>query len=349
MTAGCDAARVRRLLLWYPASWRARYGPEFAELLLDELGERPRCWRRTINVAATGLRARLAGAGLAGHPLDPARAARASLATLACSITAFGVVGAAMWSQLAIGLQWAVPGTRGITQSLALMSAAMLALVVLAVVAGTPLACAVVLAIARGAGRHLWRPLILTAASVLFLVVGGRHFENGWPGTGGHLLAHQGLVPGGLAAFGWAATMWVTSYWVHPAGLAAFGAARLAWMVASPAAIGCLLAGTAQLLRRVELSPRGFRYATWVGHVAWAVMAVFLAGSLTWLYSAAAATRPIFHPGVIDEAGLAALALAVSACVIAGHQAGLATRTASAGTSSAGAGSGGAGAGASDR
>ena len=32
------ARQVARLLRWYPASWRARYGEEFAELLLADLG-----------------------------------------------------------------------------------------------------------------------------------------------------------------------------------------------------------------------------------------------------------------------------------------------------------------------
>ena len=36
--------RVCRLLRWYPACWRERYGEEFAELLLAELTEQPRRW-----------------------------------------------------------------------------------------------------------------------------------------------------------------------------------------------------------------------------------------------------------------------------------------------------------------
>lgn len=73
-------ATVARLLLWYPPAWRARYGEEFAELLADGLAERPRDRRRTVDVARSDLRARLADAGLTGHPLDRAAAARASLA-----------------------------------------------------------------------------------------------------------------------------------------------------------------------------------------------------------------------------------------------------------------------------
>jgi hypothetical protein len=40
--ATADCRRVRSLLRWYPPSCRARYGEEFAELLLAEMEERPR-------------------------------------------------------------------------------------------------------------------------------------------------------------------------------------------------------------------------------------------------------------------------------------------------------------------
>lgn len=71
--AGADR-RARRLVRWYPKQWRARYGEEFTQLLIDDIGERPRSWRRTLDVARGGLaaqiaqreptRARLAAAGL---------------------------------------------------------------------------------------------------------------------------------------------------------------------------------------------------------------------------------------------------------------------------------------------
>src|SRR6266702_2446531 len=131
-----DAARALRLLRWYPRGWRARHGDEFAELLIAEFAEHGPSRRRALNVAATGLRARLAGAGLAGHPLDPAAAARAGLATLASCVAAAGLAGGVMWAQLAIGLQWSVPGDDQLTQAMDLMSAALLVLAVLAVLAG---------------------------------------------------------------------------------------------------------------------------------------------------------------------------------------------------------------------
>jgi len=42
-------ARVRQLLLWYPPSWRGRYGEEFAELLAAELAERRRGLTDPVN------------------------------------------------------------------------------------------------------------------------------------------------------------------------------------------------------------------------------------------------------------------------------------------------------------
>jgi hypothetical protein len=328
--AAQDEARVRRLLLWYPRSWRIRYGEEFAELLVAELAERGPSWRRAANVAATGLRARLAGAGLVAHPLDPADAARASLATTATCAAAVVLAGAAMWAQLAIGLQWSVPGGRGITQAMALMSGALLLLAVLALLAAAPVAWTVLVAAAHGRGRPFLWPSVLIGSGIAVLVIGGRHFQNGWPGTGGHLLAHQGGVPGGVAAFGWSVTMWITSYWAHPAALAGFPAAQIGWMVLCPVAIGCVVTGAVTLLRRVPLSPRTFRYETRVACGARAASAAFTGGALCWLASASGGQRPeaLFRVGAIDVAGVAVLALAALGCAAAARQARAAARAA---------------------
>jgi hypothetical protein len=55
--------RVTRLLRWYPAEWRARYGDEMAALLHDTLAERRGGPRLTLNVAKEGLAARLTPPG----------------------------------------------------------------------------------------------------------------------------------------------------------------------------------------------------------------------------------------------------------------------------------------------
>lgn len=318
---GPEAARIRFLLLWYPRSWRLRYGEEFAELLTAELAELGPSRRRTANVAMTGLRARLAGAGLTSHPLDPEAAARASLAAVATCGVAAVLAGGAMWAQLAVGLQWSVPHTRGIGQSMALMSGALLLLAVLTILAAVPVAWTAVAAAMRGRGRAFIAPALLIGAGLTVLVIGGHHFENGWPGTGGHLLAPQGGVPGGVAAFGWAATMWISSYWAHPAALGAFPAIQIAWMVLCPIAIGCMLAGSVQLLLRVRLSPRAFRYEMRLISLAWAGLAAVLSGALCWLLSAdAAGSGTLFQVGAIDRASFAVLSIAVLGCAAAARQ-----------------------------
>jgi hypothetical protein len=66
--------RARRLLRWYPKAWRQRYGEEFTQLLIDDIGERPRSWRRTLDVARSGL-----GAHVGERSMPPPKLAVAAL------------------------------------------------------------------------------------------------------------------------------------------------------------------------------------------------------------------------------------------------------------------------------
>jgi hypothetical protein len=304
--------RVRRLLRWYPPSWRERYGAEFAELLLAELAEQPRAWRCGANVARCGLTARLATAGLADLPgAGPAAAARACLGTLTCSLAVFLTFGTTMWAQLAVGWQWAPPATTATTVAMLVMSGSLVLLAVLALLAAVPAGLAAIRAARRGQARRLRGPAALAAAGALVLVAGARHFGNGWPGTGGHWWPHQGLAPGGVAAFGWAATLSVTSYWAHPAALASVPAAELAWMVISPAALLGVAIGAVTLVRRIEASPRILRYEAWTGRAAVAAMTAFLGGALCWVSQRGPAPA-LFRAGDIDAAGLAVMATALA-------------------------------------
>ena len=78
MTDSLEAAAggLNRLVRCYPREWRARYGEEFTQLLLDDISERPdRSWR-TADVLRSGVLARLAFAGLAGDALQPKQQVR---------------------------------------------------------------------------------------------------------------------------------------------------------------------------------------------------------------------------------------------------------------------------------
>ncbi len=191
------ARRAGRLLRWYPKAWRSHYGEEFTELLICDIVERPRSRARTADVARAGIAARLAGAGLCGWTPDAAGQVRACLVSLACCVAVFLGFGTAIWSQLTIGWQWSEPDARATTEAMVVMSVAMLAFLILAVAAALPVAASVVSRIAHRRPEGLIGPVALLAAGAAIMFTGGRHFGNGWPGTGGHPWAGQGLVPGG--------------------------------------------------------------------------------------------------------------------------------------------------------
>ncbi len=317
---GPDAAarRADRLLRWYPKAWRARYGEEFAELLMADIVERPRSRVRTIDVARSGIVARLSCAGLCGGTLDAAEQVRASLVSLACCGTIFLGVGAAMWSQLTIGWQWSQPDTGATTVAMVVMSIAMLVFAILAVAAVLPVAAAVVSRIASGRSKGLLGPSALFGLGAVVVATGARHFGNGWPGTGGHPWAGRGLVPGGVAAFSWASTLSVSSYWAHPAALADFPAAELAWMILSPLAAAAMMAGAAKAIRRASLSPGLLRWEARLGTAACVTMALFLIGSGWWI---AGRNQGLFHAGAIDMAGAAVMTIALAVAERAARQA----------------------------
>jgi len=309
MSADADTAarRAALLLRWYPRAWRSRYGEEFTELLIADIGERPRSRSRTADVIRSGIAARLADAGLCGDAPQAAARVRASLASLACCAAVFLGFGGAMWSQLVIGWQWSEPDTAGVTVATFVMSGAMLAFAVLALLAALPVAWSVVSRLARGRPPGLLGPSLLVLAGLAIVVAGGRHFGNGWPGTGGHPWAGRGLVPGGVAAFSWASTLSVSSFWAHPAALAAFPAAELAWMALSPLAVAGVVAGAATVIRRTELSPGLLDFEIRLGGAACVTMAVFLGGCCAWIADRAPGPGNLFHAGAIDLAGVAVM------------------------------------------
>jgi hypothetical protein len=304
------ARRAERLLRWYPKAWRSRYGEEFAELLIADIGERPRSLTRTADVVRGGIVARMSAAGLCGCTLEASAQVRASLTLLGWCAAIFVGFGAAMWSQLTIGWQWSEPDTAATTVAMVVMSAAMLAFGALALAAAVPVLWSAGSRLARGRRQGLLGPIVLVVACAVIMFVAGRHFGNGWPGTGGHPWARQGLVPGGVAAFSWASTLSVSSYWAHPGALASFPAAELAWMALSPLVVAGLVGGAAALVRRTELSPRVLDFETRLGAAACGTMAVFLGGCCAWILDGGPAPGNLFHAGAIDAAGAVVMMIA---------------------------------------
>jgi hypothetical protein len=326
------AGSAARLLRWYPAAWRDRYGDEFAELLIADIEERPRSMARTLDVARGGIIARLADLGLGGFPLpaagagagavDPHRQVRVSLGTIGAALAVCLAFGAAMQSQLTIAWEWStavapsaadpdppfIPAVAGFATLVT--SAAMLAILVLATAATIPVIVTVAARLVAGAGRRLVLPVAVFAVAVAVLFTGGRQFENGWVGTGGH----DGLIPGGVAAFEWATSLWVSAYWAHPGALAAFPLAERAWMLVTPFALAAVALAAATLVRRAGLSARVLAFEARLATAACAVTGVFLVGVACWVATGSEGA-PLFHPGLIDVAATGALALALAAAV----------------------------------
>jgi hypothetical protein len=310
-SSGAAVRQAKRLVRCYPRAWRVRYGEEFTQLLLDDISERPRSFARTVDVLRSGVLARLAFAGLGGEALEPTQQVRVGLATLGFSVTAFLAAGIAIWSQLTIGWQWSAPTQSATTAGMLLMTAAVVAFVVVASLAAIPLLWALCREFVRGRGRNILPPLVAFGAGAFVLVVGSIHFGHGWPGTGGHPWSGRDIVPGWVARFCWAATLWITSYWAHPGKLAAFPASEVTWMIASPIAMLAVVIGVARTVRRLRLSSRVLRYEAWLGLTAATVLAAFLAGASSWVISGGPSPRGLFRVGTIDTAGLAVMAAAL--------------------------------------
>jgi hypothetical protein len=306
------ARRATSLLRWYPQQWRSRYGEEFGELLMADLLERPHSWRRTVDVARTATVARLSIMGLGGRTLDAPEQVRASIVSVGCAVAAFLAFGVAMWSQLTIGWQWSQPDTSATRAAVVVMSGAMAFFVLLALFAAGPIAARVVTRFARRQWHGLVWPTTLFLVGGTLLVVGSRHFGNGWPGTGGHPWADRGLVPGGVAAFSWASTISISSYWAHPWALLSFPAAEIAWMAASPVAMVCLVVGAAKTVRRLDLSERALRFEAGLSGVAAIAMVVFLGACCGWIVDGGPGPRNLFHAGSIDVAGLVVMGAALA-------------------------------------
>lgn len=304
--------RAHRLLRWYPKEWRSRYGEEFVELLVADMEERPQSRRRALNVALNGIMARSAAAGLGGQPLDSADDLhRVRPRHLVPAHRRMAVVATQHHGHV-VGHGRHVGGDRDLRRTLHRRG------------------LSVLWSVGRRLGRDrtgpFVRPLLLTIGGFGVLLIGTHHFANGWPGTGGHAWVHQGMVPGGVAAYAWASTLFVTSYWAHPIALSGVPIGEVAWMVVGPAALIAALVGTAKLVRRLELSSRVLHYERRLAYGATLAMATFLTGAGMWVFDGGPGPRNLFHVGAIDVVDLVAMTLAIAMAGQAVHRVGLGAR-----------------------
>jgi hypothetical protein len=302
--------RAARLLRWYPRSWRSRYSAEFTELLLSEFAEQPRSARRTADIIASGLLARCTAAGLTSHELAPAEQIRCGVATLGCALAALLTLGVAMLSQLATGWQWVSPRSASAAGGTIAIAAGVGCLAVAGLAAALPVTWCAATAVSRDRDSRLAKPAGLALTSAVALAIGTRHFQNSWPGTGG-TGAHHALVPAGLAAFGWASTLSVSSFWGHPALLATFPAGEVAWMFLSPVAVLGLLAGVITVVRRLSWPGWLLRYLARLAVGASVAAVPLLAGAASWVLGDGPGQAGLFRPGIVDGGELLIMTFAL--------------------------------------
>ena len=116
------------------------------------------------------------------------------------------------------------------------------------------------------------------------------------------------MVPGGVAAFSWAATLSITSNWVHPSALFAFPVSEVIWMIGSPVAMAMAVIGSTKIVRRVRLSPRVLQAEILLGRLTAGAMALFLVAAGLWSLKGGPGPRGLFDAGAIDRFALVAMA-----------------------------------------
>lgn len=299
--------RARRLLRGYPPAWRARYGEEFVQLLVDDISDRPYAVRRTVDVLAHAALARFTATGLVADGDDPDARLRAGLGSFGLALVAFAALGVAVWAQLTIDWQWAAPPEPATRAAMLLMTVGAAALGLLGVLGLLPLLWRLCLEVIRSRRRDLaWRLAVSVIAGVV-LATGSVHFGRGWPGTGGHVWPGRDLVPAALARACWAATLWETSYWAHPGALASFPTGEVVWMAVGPTSLLAMLSGLIGSVRRLHLTQPILRFELWLGAGSALAMIAFLAGAGSWVVAGHPGSHGLFRTGAIDGIALAVM------------------------------------------
>lgn len=305
--------RATRLVRWYPAEWRARYGVEFSELLAAQIDERPRSWALTFDVGFGAFMARVAAVGLSGTTVDPSVQPRRSLATLSGVLAIFMTFALSIWSHLSAAQRWGTPATNATHTAINVMTVAV------TICAGALLSGAILIAWAakRSAAcrctPRLRTALLMFVTGAAILIAGSIAFHSGWSGSGSH--SQQSIGPSGPAGFAWASTLSISAYWAHPTILLSLPTSEFAWMVISAVALVLASVGATKTLRHLELSSRLLRLVTHTGQMAVAGVGLFVFGTLIWLVDGGPGPARLFEAGAVDQVGMvvmsAALLLAV--------------------------------------
>lgn len=279
--------RARRLLRWYPATWRERYGEEFVDHLEQEFDDRPRNLGRSINVVRKGLGARLGDVGLSNSVAIPGSQSRAALGTGVALAALTLVVMVDFWSR-AMGA-WSAREYHPIPVSAstgALTVAAGLMVVLLVVVVVT-VAVYAVRQMFHGRARGLVTPAALAVISGGFLLYCAQDFPRyllqyirGANGISGMSLSRPGQLIANLAqVIRMTAERWIDPWNPGVAPLSSLQRVEDDCVLLAMFVFGLAIA---LLIRRVEFPPRVARLFTPAVALLGALSAVYFLAYVAW-------------------------------------------------------------------
>ena len=301
--------RATRLVRWYPAEWRTRYGVEFTELLAAQIDERPRSWALTFNVAFGAIMARVASLGLSGTTVDPSDQPRRSLATLSGVLAIFLTFALSIWSHLSAAQRWGTPATNATHTAINLMTVAVTICAGAVLVGAILIAWAATRAVACRCTPRLRTAVLMFVTGAAILIAGSIAFHTGWSGSGNH--SQQSMGPSGPAGLAWASTLAISAYWAHPTILLSLPASEIAWMVISAVALVLASVGATKTVRQLELSSRLLRFITRTGQLAVAGLGLFVFGTLIWLVDGGPGPARLFQAGAVDQVGMVVMSVAL--------------------------------------
>lgn len=265
MSAMRTSARLVRL---YPPGWRARYGDELEDLIVEASGGQRVPWRLQIDVTLGAGRERLRTAGLAGDR-DPGERVRAGALLTLCAWALFVIAGGLVQRVSEHWQNAPAPGDR------ALPSAAFAVLVAGAVAASL---------------------LVVAGIAAALPSLSAFLREGGWPSIRRRVIT-AGWVTAAAAIGLLALVLWAQRLGARERNGAdfAYALAFVAWALLAAAALLAWTRAAVTIARRLRLPAATLKAEAWLATGVAAAMGAITAATLAWW--AALADAPWFLAG----------------------------------------------------
>ena len=276
--------RAQRLLRWYPASWRQRFGVEFGALIEDELSEHPHSASRTFDVIRKGLAARGVDLGITGQPIEPARRVSAGLASTSLVSVLFAAVAIHPWAWTVLTWNGWAPRRAGVVQTVTtgVMTVALLALVAVLSIGIIALAVSSLYRIVRRSQWRLALPVAGLSIGMVALGVSSNYLLRYTVARGGIVWGDPGTAMKQLAGAAYFEVTKITTTTLAPH----VGWSYDLWRVVPVVSTALIGMSTAVLIRRMTIGSRRLRTVRITVVVLTSLMILVMASYLAWFLGA---------------------------------------------------------------